>query len=424
MSNANATPQRFIGLDIHKDYFVAAGVDAAQETVFPPRRVPNHQLEAWMQKNLTAQDAIVLEMTTNTYEFYDTLLPQVHSVTVVHPPHVALVTRAQVKTDRKAALGLAQLHAAGLLVGIWIPPQAIRDLRALLAQRTKMVRLQTQAKNRLHSLLHRRHLQPPTGHLFSAEHRAWWHTLPLNEIERVNLANDLDTLEFAEKQIARLQECVGRLAAQEERVPLLVQLPGIGMLAAITLVAAIGDITRFGDAKQLVGYAGLGARVHDSGKLHQTGRITKSGRRDLRHVMVEAARHAAKCHPRWQAEYARLEPRLGSHKAIVAIARKLLVVVWHVLTKQQADKFAQEMQVACAFFALAYKIGVKQLPQGQSALQFTRAQLDRLGLGKEVAQIPWGSKTFKLPRTTNSLMPSLNSQNQPIDAAEKAECLL
>jgi hypothetical protein len=54
-------------------------------------------------------------------------------------------------------------------------------------------------------------------------------------------------------------------------------------------------------------------------------------------------------------------------------------------------------QVACAFFAYAYRVGVKNLPNGQSALEFTRAQLDRLGIGAEVTEIPWGSKRFKLP---------------------------
>ncbi len=81
----------------------------------------------------------------------------------------------------------------------------------------------------------------------------------------------------------------------------------------------------------------------------------------------------------------------------MAIARKLLVVVWHVLSREEADRFASDEQVACAFFALAYKMGVKNLPEGQSARQFTRNQLDRLGLGRELTHIPWGSKTFKLP---------------------------
>ena len=391
-----SSPTRFIGLDIHKDYFVAAGVDAGQATVLNPQRVENARLESWVRKQLTPDDAVVLEVTTNTYTFYDTLKPHVHSVTVVHPPHVALITRAQVKTDQKAALAMAQLHAAGLLVGIWIPPQPIRDARAIVAQRWKMVRLQTQAKNRLRSVLHRHHLQAPEKP-FSTDQRAGWEQLDVSALEKVNIQCDLDTLAGAHSQIERLEACLGELAAQDPRVPLLVQVTGIGLIAAMTLLSAIGEIERFADAPHLVGYAGLGARVHASGQTFQTGRITKTGRKDIRHVLVEAAQHAARHHPHWKEEYARLEPRLGRNKTMVAIARKLLVVVWHVLTEEQVDRYADPTQVACSFFAHAYKVGVKNLPEGQSAIQFTRNQLDRLGIGADLKTIPWGSKTFKLP---------------------------
>jgi transposase len=398
MSEEKSSPTRFMGLDIHKEYLVATGVNAAQEQVFGPQRVAVEDLASWIEKHLTPQDAMVLEMTTNTYAVYDALLPHVHSVTVVHPPHVALIVRAQVKTDRKAALTLAQLHAAGLLVGIWIPPKPIRDLRALIAQRWKMVRLATIAKNRLHSALHRHHLDAPDSSLpFSPKQKEFWLNLPVSAIERANIQCDWETVEFADRQKAVLEETIAKAAAEDERVPLLVQLPGIGMIGAMTLLAAIGDITRFASAKELVGYAGLGTRVHDSGHLHQSGRITKAGRKDIRHVVVEAAQSAARTHLHWKAELARLEPRLGRKKAIVAIARKLLVSVWHVLTQAVADRFADAKQVACSMFAHAYRVGVKNLPEGQSALQFTRRQLDRLELGQDLTHIPWGSKKFKLP---------------------------
>ena len=113
--------------------------------------------------------------------------------------------------------------------------------------------------------------------------------------------------------------------------------------------------------------------------------------------MVEAAQYATRTHPHWKAELARLEPRLGREKAIVAVARKLLVAVWHVLTDHEADRFAEATNVACAFFAFAYKVRVKNLPDGLSALAFTRQQLDRLQLGADLKRIPWGSKSFKLP---------------------------
>jgi transposase len=390
------SPTRFFGLDVHKEYFVAVAVNRAREVVFGPQRVSNYQLDDWTGRVLTTQDAVGFEMTTNAYLFYDVLLPHVHSVIVVHPPQVPQVTHVPVKTDKKAALALAQLHAAGMLTGVWIPPHDVRDLRALISRRGKMVRLSTIAKNRLHALLHRHHLILPEKP-FSPAQQAWWENLPLSKTEQLLLRSDLDTLEFAQEQVEQVEEYLKQKSAQDERIPLLIQLPGVAMLTAITILAAIGDITRFPNAKKLVGYAGLGTRVHDSGMTHSSGRITKAGRRDLRYAMVNAANHAVEHHPHWKAELERLEPHLGRSKAIVAIARKLLVAVWHVLNKQVVDRFAEPQNVARSFIAHAYKVGVRNLPQGQSALAFTRTQLDRLGIGKDLQEISWGSKLRKLP---------------------------
>lgn len=390
------SPTRFIGLDIHKEYFVAIGVDQQREIVFGPRRVSVYQLEDWILRYLTKEDTVVLEMTTNTYLFYDALLPRVHSVLVVHPPHVALVTKVSVKTDKKAALALAQLHAAGVLEGVWIPPHSVRDLRALLAQREKIVRLSTMAKNRLHSLLHRNHLIFP-GKSISPDQREWWNELTLSETEQVMVSSDLDTLEFAQKQIEKIEECLKLESLQDARISLLIQLPGVAMLTAITILAAIGEIERFPNAKQLVGYAGLGARVHDSGMTHATGRITKAGRKDLRRAMVNAANHAALHHVHWKKELQRLKPHLGRSKAIVAIARKLLVAVWHVLHEEVADRNADPHAVAVSFLNYAYRLGVKKHLKGQSALAFTREQLDRLEIGRELETVRWGSSCYKLP---------------------------
>lgn len=398
MAENPASPQRFIGLDIHKHYLIAIAVNPAGEQIGGPWRAELSDLDEWARRHLTRQDALALEMSTNTWTVYEELLPLVHSLTVVHPPHVALIVRAQVKTDQRAALALAQLHAKGLLPALWVPPAPVREQRATLAQRTKFVRLSTQAKNRLHAALHRHHLALPDGSPFAAANRAWWLGLPVSGSERARLQSDLETLAFAEQQIARLTTALTAEAAQDARLPLVLQLPGFGAINGLTrssigwIVAAIGDIRRFESAKHLVGYAGLGARVHDSGQLHRTGRITKAGRRDLRTALVEAAQTAANTHPHWQAELARLEPRLGRNKAIVAIARKLLVVVWHVLTDNQADRFADPALVARKLLAQAYRLGQTGRPTGQSAGAYVRTQLERLGLGAELTHIPRGRK--------------------------------
>jgi transposase len=383
--------KRYIGLDVHKHYLIALGVNEELQVVLPARRVELAHLEAWMKKTLTKQDEVVLEMTTNTWQLYDELLVHAGSVMVVHPPHVALITRSQVMNDKMAASILARLLAKGLLVGIWVPPQEIRELRGLVAQRQKMTRLATQAKNRLHAVIQRHHLKIPEGNPFRESQKNWWLALPLGKLEKLNLQSDLETLQFAEKQLVRLTDEMTLIAAENEHVSRLLHLPGFGVITAVTVWAAIGDIQRFAEAKRLVGYAGLGARVHDSGMTTRTGKITKAGRRDLRVALVEAAHAAANNHPHWKAELARLEPRLGHNKTIVAIARKLLIAVWHVLAHHETDRFADPAAVSQKLLRFAYEVG-KGNRAGQSAAQFVRQRLDALHLGSELTSISWGAK--------------------------------
>ena len=406
MSEEKPVPERFFGLDIHKQYLVAIAVDAAGKKVYGPRRVAWANLESWRRETLSFQDAVVIEMTTNTWQVYDELRDHVHSITVVHPPHVKVNTQAQVMTDKIAALNLAILLSKGLLKGIWIPPEEVRELRALLAQRSKMTRLSTQAKNRLHAVLHRRHIPLCEGNPFLPERCSWWLNLPLSATEKVRIQCDLATLAFARQQMAALDACLCQIALQETRLTLLLQLPGFGVLNALAVLAAIGDITRFPDARHLVGYAGLGSRIHDSGQTTRTGKITKAGRKDLRYALVEAAQAAANFHPHWKAELDRLEPRLGRNKAVVAIARKLLIAVWHVLSFQIADLHAEPPRIARKLLQVAYQLRIANLPDGLSAAASVRMQLDRLKLGQELSAIPRGAKKKPVLLPPSSQPPS------------------
>jgi transposase len=398
------TRKRYIGLDVHKHYLIAIGVDEDLNVVLPVRRVEFSYLEAWMKKTLTKQDEVVLEMTTNTWQLYDELCAYAGSVLVVHPPHVSLITRSQVMNDKIAASILARLLAKGLLVGVWVPPQDIRELRGLVAQRKKMTGLATQAKNRLHAVLQRHHLVAPEGNLFQESQQRWWLGLPLGSLEKVNVLSDLETLRFAQAQQLRLSSMMEEIASQQEQITRLLQLPGFGVVTAVTVWAAIGDIHRFADAQHLVGYTGFGTRVHDSGMTTRSGRITKAGRRDLRMALIEAAQVAANAHPHWKAELARLQPRLGRNKAIVAIARKLLVAVWYILAQHKTDRFAQPEAIAQKFLKFAYHLGKENRPKGQSAAQFVRQRLEALQLGSELTTIAWGSKKpIPLPPATNKV---------------------
>jgi transposase len=317
-----------------------------------------------------------------------------------------------VMNDKKAAEALALLLAAGLLRSVWVPTPQVRDQRSLIAQRWDRVRATTQAKNRLHSVLFRHQFKKPKApQPFSAKHRDFWLTLPVSPIEQLAIELDLDTIDQAEKQRRRLETLIKQTALADDRLPFLLQLPGVGLVTALTILAALGPIERFASSKALVGYAGLGARVHDSGQKRTSGRITKAGRKDLRHALINAAQRAALTHPHWQAELARLQPRLGRNKAIVAIARKLLVSVWHVLTKRQADRYANAQQVANSFLATVYKdIGARNLPNGETALEFVRRNLDSLGLGKDLLYVTRAGHVYFLPQ---SALPGAPPAAQP-----------
>ena len=96
-------PTCYVGLEVHKHYLVAVGVDAARTYVCGPQRVADTHLTAWIQQHLTPADAMVLEMTTTPFPLHAERQPCVHSVTLVHPPQIALITQVPVKTDTKAA---------------------------------------------------------------------------------------------------------------------------------------------------------------------------------------------------------------------------------------------------------------------------------------------------------------------------------
>lgn len=390
-------PKRYIGLDLHKYYLVATGVDEEAAVVYGPRRVELAELEEWVRKNITPEDALAVEATANAFQVYDALLPHAHSVLVVHPAHLAIIVKAQVKTDKKAAYELARLLAKGLLEGIWVPPQEIRDLRTLVAQRNKMANLKRLAKNRLQGVLHRYSIPLPEGPLFDAGQKSWWLGLSLTPLELVRVKSDWETLEFAQSQIAYLEKQMGIWAAQEERVAILFELCGLGLVTAVTLLAAIGDIHRFPDAKHLVGYSGLGARIHNSGMTTQTGGITKAGRRDIRAALVEAAQVAVLHDPRWINELARLEPRIGRNKAIVAIARKMLVIVWHILSQNEPEKHLNLERLARKYYEFAYTVGKENWGGCKSAAAFIRRKLDQARVGQNMISFVYSGKVVELP---------------------------
>jgi len=173
----------------------------------------------------------------------------------------------------------------------------------------------------------------------------------------------------------------------------LLQLSGFGVVMTMTVLSAIGDISRFEDAKQLVGYSGLGAGVHDSRQKHREKGITKFGCKELRWALVEASWQAVRSNPRWKAEYQELCKRKHQNQAIVAIARKLLVTIWYLLSRKEAYNKSSAEDLAYKMLTWAWQMDKSAL-NGMTNQQFAKYGLLRLGQGENLTRIVKGG----LPR--------------------------
>jgi len=396
------TTQRYVGLDIHKHHVVAAAVDAQQQVVLAPQKIAMNQFEDWAHQHLREADCIALEATTNAWEIHDQLDPLVNEVAVANCHQLQLISASSRKTDKHDALVLAKLRAAHILPTVWVPPQSVRDLRALTRHRMQLVQQRSAAKNRLHALLHRHNLAMPKGDPFSASNVAWWDDLPLSTVDQLQVRHYWSTIHFLDDLIADAEAHIAHLSVAEpwdESMTFLIQLPGVGLYTGMTILAAIGDVQRFPSPQQLVGYAGLGARVRASGNSYHTGKITKQGRRELRTALITCAWSAVRWSAHWAAVFHPLAKRIGKHKAITAVARKLLVTIWYVLTRREVDRHADPQAVARSLMNWASLHHLAR-SQGLHRLDFVRLHLERLGIVHQVTAFRANGRTHFLSTNT------------------------
>jgi transposase len=376
-------------------------------------RVEHADLEGWLKKNLRASDHVVIESTTNAWHVYDLLSPLVERVVVANSFKVKQIANARVKTDIRDTLILARLLAANLVPGVWVPPQHVRELRQLLSQRRQLVEAHTQMVNRMHSVAHRHHLTHERGKRFNEKNTGWQKDKRLSKMEQFQLELEMENRGYIEKQISRIGKEVAKLCHQKpwaDSMTYIMQLPGFGVITAMTVLAAIGEIQRFGSAKHLASYSGLTGGLDQSGThLVQKG-ITKEGRKELRWALVEAAQRAVKSDPHWKQKFQEMQKRMHRNQAIVAIARRLLELVWYVLTRRQPYRHFSQERIAYKFLTWAWQMD-EAARDGLTRQQFTRYYLMRLGIGHDLTRIALDPKH---PRKISSeaelltLRPELN----------------
>jgi transposase len=332
---------RFVGLDVHRDFCEVAIAEGGR--VRRARRVETTPaaLELFAQ-SLAADDQVALEATGNALAIARIIEPHVGRVVLANPKAVKNATRSA-KTDKRDARTLARLFAAGFLPEVWSPDERTRVLRRRISRRAQLVRQRTREKNQVHAILIRNLKgRAPATDLFGSAGRRWLAEQELPVDEREMLEACLRGIDFLDREVAAIDRALAELVLASDELRRLLTLPGVNVVAACALLAAIGDIRRFPTARQLVGYLGLDPKVRQSGsEPPRHGRISKQGPGETRHVLVEAAWHAARSSGPLRAFHERIAARRGSNIATVAVARKLAVIAWHMLSRGEDYAFAR-----------------------------------------------------------------------------------
>ena len=208
-------------------------------------------------------------------------------------------------------------------------------MRRLLSRRRQLVKQSTRAKNEISAVLLRT-LQgrPPVSDVFGKAGRAWLAALELGLDERETVDAGLRQLDFLQAELAHVDQAIAEQALGSVEIRRLMTIPGVDVTTAATLMAAIGDVSRFPSPRHLPGYLGLDPKLRQSGVAKpRHGRISKEGSAAARHALVEAARSTAKAPGPLRAFAERTAARRGRHIAAVAVARKLAVLAWHLLSR-------------------------------------------------------------------------------------------
>jgi transposase len=327
-----------VGVDLHKRMSQIAVL--TEEGEITQRRLANDPaaLQAFFGQ-LPPHTPVAIEASGTWWWLVDLLEGAGHQPVLSNPKQTKAIAAARLKNDRVDAERLALLLRGDLLPTVWIPPAALREARELIRHRVQLVWLRGEVRNRLLAMLARRNLQPTSG-------KSWLTGRGQRELQALELPPIPTTirddyralLPVLDTQIRRLDADLRTRWGADPRVQRLLTIPGIGPFIAILLVLELGDIQRFPTAKHVASYIGLTPRVRASADRIRSGHISKEGNRLLRWGLVLAATQAARRPGPLRAWFRAMKQRRGSKIARVALARRLVEIVYHVW-KHDCDYF-------------------------------------------------------------------------------------
>lgn len=332
----------FAALDLHRKVVEAIIVDDAGAVLYRDRFPATREaLTAFAHQHLTTDTVIAVEATTNTWAVVRLLQPFVREVVPSNPLKTRAIAEARIKTDKIDVSALAQLLRTGFLPRVWVPDAETQRLRHLTTERANLTSDRTRLKNRIHAVLHQRLIPLAHPDLFSAAGLSWLTSLELDPEGRATLERHLRQLAHLEAEIELLSDSLARQAHADPRRKLLMTLPGVDFPVASTLLATLGDPSRFPSGQRAAAYFGLVPSTYQSADKCYHGPITKQGRSHARWMLVQAAQHLSTHPGPLGVFFRRIAKKKNRNVAVVACARKLVAIAWHMLVHNEPYRYAQ-----------------------------------------------------------------------------------
>ena len=320
---------RYVGIDLHRRRSVIYVMDADGEKLSCVR-IANDPWVLLEQVTTAGADAeVVIEATYGWYWAVDLLRDAGFRVHLAHPSGNDWGKR-RVKNDERDARDLADLLRLGRLAEAWIAPPAIRELRELVRYRAKLVRLRSGLKAQVHAVMAKEGVLPALDDMFGPGGQRLLDEMELADAYLTRVTSLRELIEVYDRQVASLERQIHQRLRHDRGYQAIQALHGVGRTIAAIFVAEIGDVARFRSAAALCSWAALTPRHREyDTKVTRSG-ITKMGSPLVRWAALEAiARY--KGGSELQAEFRRIAERRGTNKARIAVARKLLTLVYYGL---------------------------------------------------------------------------------------------
>ncbi len=326
----------YVGVDLHKKIITVCVMDANRKIVREQKLYPDESDRIVGFFTSLGEYQVVLEATSSYYWFVGLLEPTAAGIVLANPAKMRVIAESTKKTDKLDARVLAEFLVLDMIPRASMPTPRQRQHRALVRHRKYQRERATAVKCKIRHVL--ADYNADRRDLFSANRGASYvATLKLNDADRFRLDDLWSEWESIE---ARLVKTAAKIKAFAKKAPqresearaVLKTAPGIGPVTAEAVLAELGDVRRFKNAKAVCAYAGLVPAVRQTGgKKSKDGRITKQGSGLLRWALVEASWRLVGASSRWSQTYLRIKKRNGAKRAIVAVARKLLCVLYAML---------------------------------------------------------------------------------------------